>query len=354
MRCDKRRAATLIGIVCFFVVFIVLFVGGASAQSSASQDLVYRKKYVMGTVFEIAAYVQSSEHANNAIERAFQEIIRLDDLMSNYKPESALSKLNRSAHFQEQEVDSDLYRVIEQAVQFSRLSDGKFDISIAPLVNLWKAALRGDGTPSRAQLEEVRSCVGYEKIEFISPDRIRFRSSCLQLDLGAIGKGFAVDRAAEVLRSLGIRNALINAGGSTMLAMGSPPGQLAWIVHLRDPSNKVGPQVMLNDESVSTSEQTARSLLGNETAGHIIDPETGLALKTMFAVSAISKTATVSDALSTTLLLVGPTKGKALLKNVPHASAVWVSPDAQVEKVVGGPPILFSGASTSVSLGKLP
>jgi FAD:protein FMN transferase len=355
MRCDSRRASALIGILFYGVVFVIVFVVAAFSQSSKDEELVYRKKYVMGTVFEIVAYDRSAKHASDAIEKTFQQIIRLDDLMSNYKPDSALSRLNRSAHLQEQTVDPDLYRVIEQAVRFSRLSNGKFDISIAPLVNLWKAALRGNSVPSRAQLEEVRSCVGYEKIDLTPPDGIRFRSSCLQLDLGAIGKGFAVDRAAEVLRSLNIRNALINAGGSTMLAMGSPPGQEAWIVHLRDPSHKVGPQVMLKDESVSTSEQTARSLLGNESAGHIIDPETGLPLKTIFSVSAVFKTATVSDALSTTLLLAGPTKGKALLKDVPDASAVWVSPDAQVETVSGGPAILFgTGASTSVSLGKIP
>src|SRR5207249_2083702 len=84
------------------------------------------------------------------------------DLLSNYKPDSALSNLNRSAHFHAEKVPSDLYRVIDQALEFSRLSDGKFDISIAPLVNLWKAALRGEGMPSRAQQEEVRGCVGYE------------------------------------------------------------------------------------------------------------------------------------------------------------------------------------------------
>jgi len=206
-------------------------------------------------------------------------------------------------------------------------------------VNLWKAALRGEGTPSRAQQEEVRSCVGYEKIELIPPDQISFRSSCLQLDLGAIGKGYAVDRTAEVLHSMGIRDALINAGGSTIFAMGSPPGQNAWLVHLRDPSNKVDPQVMLKDASVSTSEQTPPSLLGNDTAGHIIDPETGMPLKTIFAVSAISRTATVSDALSTSLLLLGPTKGKTLIKSTSDVSAIWISPDAQVETVTGGPQI---------------
>src|SRR5215475_2380971 len=189
MRCAKRRAAALLGL---FLAFASL------AESAQNPILVSKKKYIMGTIFEIAAYDQSPEHAAKAIEVAFQEMVRLDNLLSNYKPDSALSTLNRSAHFHTEQVPRDLYRVVEQAVQFSRLSDGKFDISIAPLVNLWKAALRGDGTPSPEQQKEVRGCVGYEKIELTPPDRISFRSLCLQLDLGAIGKGYAVDRAAEV------------------------------------------------------------------------------------------------------------------------------------------------------------
>lgn len=343
MRCDKRRAAALVTF-CIIASFL---------QSSEKQILVYRKKYVMGTVFEIAAYDQSPEHASSAIEKAFQEIVRLDDLLSNYKPGSALSNLNRSARIHAEQVPYDLYRVIEQALQFSRLSDGKFDISIAPLVDLWKAALRGEGTPSRDWQEEVRGCVGYEKIELTPPDRIRFRSPCLQLDLGAIGKGYAVDRAAEALHSWGIQNALINAGGSTIFAMGSPPGQIAWLVHLRDPSSKMDPQVMLKDGSVSTSEQTAPSLLANDSAGHIIDPDTGKPLKTEFAVSVIAQTGTASDALSTSLLLLGPTKGKALVKNMTQVSAVWISSGAQVETAIGGPQILF-GRSLHSRLGKIP
>jgi FAD:protein FMN transferase len=331
MRCDNRRAAALVSLL-----LIASFV-----HALENPVLVYKKKYMMGTVFEIAAYDHSPEHASKAIEKAFQEIVRIDDLFSNYKPDSALSNLNRSAHFHTEKVPPDLYRVIEQSMQFSRLSDGKFDISVAPLVDLWKAALRGEGTPTPARQEEVRGCVGYEKIELTPPDQISFRSPCLQLDLGAIGKGYAVDRAAEVLRSLGIRDALINAGGSTILAMGSPPNQTAWLVHLRDPSNKIDPQVMLKDESVSTSEQTAASLLGNDSAGHIIDPGTGMALKTIFAVSAVSKTATVSDGLSTTLLLLGPTKGAELIKNKADVSAIWISQNAQVETAIGGPEIRF-------------
>src|SRR5215472_8948262 len=121
MHFDKRWAATLV------VVFVSF---GSSGQVSQKKHLVYKKKYIMGTVFEIAAYGESSEQTSIAIERAFQEIIRIDDVMSNYKPESALSTLNRSAQYHPAKVPPDLYRVIEQAIQFSRWSEGKFDITV--------------------------------------------------------------------------------------------------------------------------------------------------------------------------------------------------------------------------------
>jgi thiamine biosynthesis lipoprotein len=334
MRFDKRWAVALV------IVIIILSVA-SSAQSSGKPILIYKEKYIMGTVFEIAAYAESSEKASAAIDQALQEIVRMDELMSNYKPESALSRLNRSAHFHTQKVPSDLYRVIEQAVQFSKLSGGKFDITVAPLVNLWKAALSGDSMPSPSQRQQAEDCVGYEKIELTPPDQITFRSSCMQLDLGAIGKGYAVDRAGEMLRSSGICNALINSGGSTILAMGSPPGQAGWLVHLRDPSNKIDPYVMLKDQSVSTSEQTAASLLAPESAGHIIDPATGRPVDTQFAVSVITSFGTPSDGLSTTLLLLGPKVGKSLIDGMSNVSAIWISPKAEIKTVTNGPSILF-------------
>jgi thiamine biosynthesis lipoprotein len=334
MRFDKRWAATL----------LVLFVSfGSRGQISGKKHLVYRKKYIMGTVFEIAAYGGSSEQTSIAIEKAFQEIVRIDDVLSNYKPQSALSTLNRSAQYHPEKVPPDLYRVIEQAIRLSKLSGGKFDITVAPLVNLWKSALSGDSMPSADQLRQAQACVGYDKIEITPPDQITFHSSCLQVDLGAIGKGYAVDRAAEVLVSLRIQDAFINAGGSTILAMGSPPGQGAWLVHLRDPSHTIDPYVMLKNQSVSTSEQTAPSLLGSESAGHIIDPLSGRPLETQFAVTVIAPNGTMSDGFSTTLLLLGPTQGKVLVSHTSNVSAIWLSPKAKIETAMNGPQILFGG-----------
>jgi FAD:protein FMN transferase len=345
MRCGKTAAVALL---------TTAILSSAAKSQSSSEVLVYGKKYAMGTVFEIAAYDQASEHGSGAIEKALEEVVRIDELFSNYKPESALSQLNRSAHFEPQRVPPDLYRVIAESLQYSRLTNGKFDISVAPLVDLWKAALSGGAIPSVEQQNRVRGCVGYEKIALIPPDKVTFHSPCLRLDLGAVGKGYAVDRAAEVLRSWGIHNALINAGGSTLLAMGAPPGKSAWLLHLRDPSDKLDPQVMLNDQSVSTSEQTPPSLLGKDSAGHIIDPDTGTLLRTDFAVSVIAKTGSATDGLSTSLLLVGPEKGKVLASHFDHVSAVWISPQGKTAIINGGPQIQFGGEKLAAQSGNIP
>ena len=328
----------LLRALCFVLISFFLF---SASDSEPARSFVHKKKYVMGTVFEIVAYCESSASVSDAIDKAFQEIVRLDEVMSNYNSASDLSRLNRAAHFHAEVVPPDLYRVIEESLLYSKLSGGKFDISVGPLVNLWKAAMRGVHVPSSAEEERLRRCVGYQNIALFPPDRIEFRSPCLQIDLGAIGKGYAVDRAVEILRSYGVDRALINAGGSTIYAMGSPPGETAWLVHLRDPSKQIDPQVMLRDDSVSTSEQTPPSLLESNSAGHIVDPDTAIPSKTKFAVSVIARTATASDALSTTLLLIGPEKGTPLVKTIADAAAIWISPTGQFETASGGPQILL-------------
>jgi len=310
-------------------------------EAEQATTFVHKKKYIMGTVYEIVAYDASPEHASGAIDKAFEEIARLDGVMSNYKPESDLSRLNRNGHFHPETVSPDLYEAIRDSLEYSRLSDGEFDITVAPLVDLWKAALGGDRAPSAEEQEKLRECVGYQKIQLQPPDRVRFHSSCMRIDLGSIGKGYAVDRAAEILRSYGITSALINAGESTIYGVGAPPGQAAWLVHLRDPSNQIDPKVWLCDNSVSTSEQTPPSWLGNDTAGHIIDPQTGRPLETPYALSIVAKTGTASDALSTTLLLLGPEKGKRMVKKMAHAAAIWVSPEGHTEMVSNGAEIVL-------------
>ena len=302
---------------------------------------IYKKHYAMGTVYEIVAYGASSQRTSAAIDKAFEEIDRLDQVMSDFKPDSDLSRLNRSAHFHPQPVCPDLYQVIQDSLRYSELSEGAFDITVGPLANRWKAVGRGEPVPGPAEVEKLRSCVGYRMVELIPPNQIEFHSPCLKVELGAIGKGYAVDRAVAVLRSFGIERALVNGGGSSLYGMGTPPGQPGWLVHLRDPSRRVDPSVLLRDNSVSTSQQTPPTLVGGISYGHIIDPATGLPSKMTFAASAVAETGTATDGLSLTLFMLGPVKGKALVEKLPKTAGVWVSPEGQVATVSTGPKILL-------------
>ena len=324
-------AASLISSVCLHVPEV----------STQNIPFVHKKRYAMGTVFEIVAYYDPAGRASAAIDLALDEVVRLDNVMSNFKPESDLSRMNRDAHFHAVRIPADLYKVIETSLAYSRLSDGAFDVSVGSVVDLWKAALAGGATPTAAQLAQARSCVGFEKIQLIAPDQIEFHSDCMRVDLGSIGKGYAVDRAVAILRSNGIERAYIDAGGSTIYGLGTPPDDDGWLVHLRDPSNRLDPQVKLISNSVSTSEQTAASPLTGDAPGHIVVPDSGKPLRTRYAVSVTAKSATDSDALSTTLLLLGPEKGAALVAWLKDVAAIWVSADGQ--KTIAG-----SGTSIGV------
>jgi thiamine biosynthesis lipoprotein len=323
---------------------ILLMISFAECQSPTS---VYKKKYVMGTVFEVIAYDESSQKASAAIDAALNEVVRLDGIMSNYKPESDLSRLNRTAHFHSEPVSADLYRVIEESLKYSKLSLGEFDITVGPLVNYWKSVMRGERVSSDREIEKLRSCTGYEKVVLTLPDQVEFRSDCMQIDVGAIGKGYAVDRMVEILRSKGVSSAFINAGGSTIYGLGSPPNESGWRVRLRDPSGRNDPEAVLHDNSVSTSEQTARDVFGESKEGHIVDPKTGEPINTTAAISAVATSGTDSDALSTTLLLLGPAKGTPLIKSNVGTAAIWISSTGDVENVSSGPRILLRGGTNT-------
>ena len=306
---------------------------------------VFRKHYAMGTVFEIVTYRTNPAQALQAMDHAFQEIDRLEQVMSLYKPASELSRLNRTAHLQAQTVTPDLYQVIRESLYYSELSEGAFDVTAGPLAERWKAVGRGEQPPGPAEEKRLQCGVGYRQVELIPPDRIRFHSSRVVVDLGGIGKGHAIDCAAAVLRSCGIESALMNAGGSTFHAMGYPPGQSGWLVHLCDPSAQIDPHVLLHENSVSTSQQTPPSVLGMPSFGHIIDVVAGEPLKSATAVSVVAESATASDALSTAFLLMGPTKGRDLVKKSTNVAAVWIAPEGLQHIVTSGPEIRMTRAA---------
>lgn len=339
------RKVLQFGLVILVFSGVVFVLGRQPAMPPSNEpQLVYGKRFAMGTVYEIAAYSLSPKATSRAINAAFNQITGLDHVMSNYDAQSDLSRLNRSAHFRAVQVSRDLFCVIQDSLTYSILSNGKYDVTVGPLVDAWKAALLNGSPPSRRQITRLRQCVGYQKIELIPPDSIEFHSACTRIDLGSIGKGYAVDRAVEVLRGYGVRDALIDAGGSTFYGIGAPPGQKGWRVDLRDPSGRVAPYVILHNNSVSTSEQRTDSVIEPGEFGHIIDPTTAQPLRSDFAVSVIAATATATDGLSTTLFLLGPEAGMSTVRKLPGTAAIWISPTANPQLASTGPRIFLSHA----------
>lgn len=286
-----------------FAILLFLLPGGPP---------VHQQRYCMGTMFDIVAYHPAPPRAERAVNEALDEIERLDGVMSHFKPESDLSRLNRNGRHGFVKVDPALYDVVDASLAFSRASGGKFDVTIAPLVRIWKEAQEKGRTPSPAAVAAARECVGYEKVDLQPPDQIRFRSDCLEIELGGIGKGYAVDRAIGVLKSAGIRDAVVNGGTSSITGIGTPPGGNGWPVRLGpSPSAR---ELLLRNRSISTSQQD----------GAIIDPEKAAPVLSWTRVTVSAPTATLADALSTALVIMTKAEGANLMGHFADVSAIYI------------------------------
>jgi thiamine biosynthesis lipoprotein len=287
----------------------------------------------MGTMFDVVLYHSSQADGARAAERAMQEIERLDRVLSHYKDDSDLSRLNRDGHRGFVAVDPSLYDVVSKSIEWSRKTGGTFDITVAPLLRMWKQAYADGRRPSDAEVAAAKQCVGSDKIELEAPNKIRFRSACLAIDLGGIGKGYAVDRALELLKADGVPSAMINAGGSSIGTIGAPlgqPGQPGWAVRI---GAKVSGSdtVMLRDMSMSTSQQNPLPFATTAGSfGEILDPRTGAPTEGRTAITVVTPSGTTAEALTKALLMMPSADAKALLERMPDVSALWMSPAGEL------------------------
>ncbi len=306
------------------VVSAIVLAGALIRADNGSP--VGEQRYVMGTMFEIIVYHPARPVAERAVQEAMAEIVRLDRVMSHYKDDSDLSRLNRSAGGDFVVVDPALYDVIDRSLGFSRLSDGTFDVTVGPLVQLWKRAHNDGHRPSAKEVAAAKRCVGYGNIVTRPPHGIRLRSDCVAIDLGGIGKGYAVERAIEILKAHGIRDAMVNAGGSTIAGIGAPPGRDGWPVRLGAPV-RGSSTLLVRDAAISTSQQSLATLpLETDGFGEIMDAHRGGPIRDRISVSIVAANATTSDALTKVVLMRPVSEAPKLLEHYPDASALWMSP----------------------------
>jgi len=284
----------------------------------------------MGTVYVVAAYGRDRDYLAGVVGEVFDEIDRLDNQMSNYKPESELSGINREAGKRDVVVEPQFFQLLVDSYRYSQDTDGAFDITVGPLMKLW-GFFRGQGrVPSQSEIEQVLHGVGYRHLKLNSSRHtVRFDTIGVELDLGGIAKGYAVDRAVEILRSAGVTAALVSSGMSSIYALGSPPQERGWTVTLRDPydAHKAADVLHLENYSLSTSGSYERFFkIGGKTYCHIMDPHTGRPVEGMLSTAVLASTTLQSEALSKPFFIWGPARSRPYLATHANLAVVFYQP----------------------------
>jgi len=255
----------------------------------------------MGSTFTVVAYGVDRDRLQSAVESALEEARRLDRLLSNYRPESEWSEVNREAGDHPVHVSAELFNLLSACVGYSRQSEGTFDITVGPLMKIW-GFYKGSGhLPHRAEVLGALDHTGYQGLILNAANQtVKFAKNGMDMDPGGIGKGYAVDKMAENLEENGIHSALISGGGSSIYAIGNPPQDAqGWKVNIKDPKNtsKAAQTVYLKNDSMSTSGNYEKFFYAEgKLWSHIMDPRTGYPSMGMLSVSIITPRTIDSEA----------------------------------------------------------
>jgi thiamine biosynthesis lipoprotein len=282
----------------------------------------------MGTMFRIEIYSADDATASRAAEAAFARAEELEQIMSDYREDSELVRLAREGVSAPFPVSNDLYNVLEKSIWTSELSHGAFDITVGPLVELWRKARTTGRFPAASELAKARALVDYRNLELDAGRRTVFlKRAGMKLDLGAIGKGYAADQMLALLQSRGIRQAMVVAGGEVAVGA-SPPGKAGWRVAIDTADAGTGNRpcvILLHDAAVSTSGNSRQFVeIKGRRFSHIIDPSTGLGLEGAASTTVIARDSTTADALATALCVMPVTDGIRLAESLAGVAAFWV------------------------------
>lgn len=306
--------------------------------AAGPNESVVSQRMMMGTLFQIRVVTSDESRADAAIEAAYEEIARIEQLLSEWSETSQISAVNRAAGREPVVVGPELYEVIDRAVRYSELTDGAFDVTFATCGHLWSF---GD-TPRLPSEEEVAGClpgIDFRRLELDPAEStIYLPENTMRLGIAAIGKGYGVDRAAEVLEARGITDYIVEGGGDVRLSVRE--GGRPWKVGIAHPrrSGELYATLQLADGAVVTSGDYERFF---ERDGivyhHILDPRSGYPARRTVAVTVVANNATDADALATGLFVLGPDAGLPLVESLPGVEALFFGPDLAISRSSGFP-----------------
>jgi thiamine biosynthesis lipoprotein len=297
---------------------------GSTSQAGQAARETHQYRYVMGTSVQVRAFGEDEATRGAAIDEAFAAFAEVDRLMSNYRDDSELALINRRAAQEDVAVSDPMFTVLGAARRVSAASGGAFDVTVGPLVRLWGFHDKTPHVPTGVELAAVRPLVDYRNLILDAERRtVRFARSGVELDLGGIAKGFAVEIAADVLRRRGL-SGLIDAGGNQYL-LGTPPGKRTWTVGIKNPDarDRVLGVVETGEISVSTSADDSNYLVANgRQYGHILDPRTLRPSTSALSATILSRDGTLADAMSKAAFILGPKAGLSFIDSFPDAAGV--------------------------------
>ena len=303
----------------------------------------------MGSRFELTAIAADTAQARAAVAAGIAEIARIEALISSWQPTSQTSAINRAAGRAPVKVSLELYLLISRAIKVSKLSDGAFDISFAAVDRIWTFDGRAYHKPHPDSVLASVANIGYRHILLDRTDTtVYLARPGMKIGFGAIGKGYAANRARRVMQDMGIRAGLVNAGGD-LISWGAPPGRAAWGINIADPEDATRSLGWLqtNEMAVVTSGDYERyCLIDGERYAHIVDPRTGMPVRGVQSVTIVCPDAELADALATTVFVMGVADGIALIDRlrgvecliVDDKGDVFHSKQLQLQRGHGGKP----------------
>lgn len=296
-------------VLTLLLAFAALRMAAPAARTKLELLRVEGSRDAMGTSFSIVAYGEDRGRLESAVAQGLEEAHRLDQMLSNYLPDSEWSTVNRLAADGPVRVSAELFQLLAACQEYSRESEGAFDISVGPLMKVW-GFYKGTGhLPHRAEIRTVMNRVGYRNVLLDAAHQtVRFAQRGVELDPGGIGKGYAVDRIAQILKDNGVKSALVSGGGSSIYAIGAPPNEKGWKLDIKNPRNprQAVESVYLKDESMSTSGNYEKFFYAEgRLYSHIMDPRTGFPAQGMLSTSVIAPKTIDSEAWGKPYYILG-------------------------------------------------
>ena len=319
-----------------YILFCLLTIN-ISAQTSRYKS-VHRTIGLMGSQFDITVIALDEELGYIYIEEAIAEISRIEKLISSWEEGSETALINRNAGIKPVKVSDELFRLVERAIQISELTDGAFDISYASKDEIWKFDGSMKNIPSATEIKNSVAKVGYSKIILDRKNRTVFlKQKGMKISFGALGKGYAADKAKEFLISKQVKGGVINASGD-LSTWGTKVNGDKWLVGIKNPSdkNKIFSWLPIVESSVATSGNYEKYVTFDGVKySHIIDPRTGYPTSSVKSASVFAKSAEMSDALATAIYIMGKDSGIFLINQLDGVEAILIDSKNKIHKSSG-------------------